>query len=134
MKFFIYVPDGMVAIDGRQISDLSMSSVPAGVVRVSWHGTYGDEHVLDGAAITVRRFFDLAPYATILEMAQAAIAAADSAAANIATPTYAYLRSLEYPDHREYLDGVVKGDQAQIDAYIAACKAVKDKYPKPSGV
>jgi len=25
----------------------------------------------------------------------------------------------------------VKGDQAQIDAYIAACQAVKTKYPKP---
>ena len=31
----------------------------------------------------------------------------------------------------DYLDGVVKGDQVQIDAYIAACKAVKSKYPKP---
>jgi len=25
---------------------------------------------------------------------------------------------------------VVKGDQAQIDKYIADCLAVKDKYPK----
>lgn len=30
-----------------------------------------------------------------------------------------------------YLDGVVKGDQAQIDKYIADCLAVKAKYPKP---
>lgn len=40
-------------------------------------------------------------------------------------------RAKEYPDFKEYLDGVVKGDQEQIDAYIAACQAVKDKYPKP---
>ncbi len=40
-------------------------------------------------------------------------------------------RALEYPDFKEYLDGVVKGDQAQIQAYIDACLAVKDKYPKP---
>ncbi len=46
------------------------------------------------------------------------------------TPTYAELRVAEYPDYRDYLDGVVKGDQAQIDAYIAACQAVKNKYPK----
>jgi hypothetical protein len=39
-------------------------------------------------------------------------------------------RAAEYPDFRNYLDGVVKGDQAQIDAYIAACQAVKAKYPK----
>ena len=45
---------------------------------------------------------------------------------------YTELRRLEYPPMSDYLDGVVKGDQAQIDAYIAACQAVKDKYPKPS--
>jgi len=43
---------------------------------------------------------------------------------------YARSRASEYPPITDYLDGVVKGDQAQIDAYIAACQAVKDKYPK----
>lgn len=43
---------------------------------------------------------------------------------------YQLKRVNEYPDFKEYLDGIVKGDQAQIDAYIAACQAVKDKYPK----
>ena len=45
-------------------------------------------------------------------------------------PTYRELRAAEYPDFRDYLDGVVKCDQAQIDAYVAACLAVKAKYPK----
>lgn len=45
-------------------------------------------------------------------------------------PTYADLRSREYPPMSDYLDGVVKGDQAQIDKYIADCLAVKAKYPK----
>jgi hypothetical protein len=40
-------------------------------------------------------------------------------------------RKSEYPPIEDYLDGVVKGDQQQIAAYIAACKAVKIKYPKP---
>ena len=44
---------------------------------------------------------------------------------------YKYKRQAEYPPITDYLDGVVKGDQAQIDAYIAACQAVKTKYPKP---
>lgn len=44
--------------------------------------------------------------------------------------TYAQKRAAEYPSMTDYLDGVVKGDQAQIDAYIAACLAVKAKYPK----
>jgi hypothetical protein len=30
----------------------------------------------------------------------------------------------------DYIDGIVKGDQAQVDAYVAACMAVKAKYPK----
>lgn len=44
---------------------------------------------------------------------------------------YQRKRAAEYPPITDYLDGVVKGDQAQIDAYIAACQAVKAKYPKP---
>jgi len=44
---------------------------------------------------------------------------------------YQRLRAAEYPPITDYIDGVVKGDQEQIDAYIAACQAVKDKYPKP---
>lgn len=40
------------------------------------------------------------------------------------------LRRLSYPDFRDYLDGIVKGDEAQIQAYIDACLAVKAKYPK----
>lgn len=43
---------------------------------------------------------------------------------------YKSQRASEYPPIFDYLDGVVKGDQAQIDAYIAACQAVKAKYPK----
>jgi hypothetical protein len=43
---------------------------------------------------------------------------------------YKQQRALSYPPITDYLDGVVKGDQAQIDAYIAACQAVKAKYPK----
>ena len=39
-------------------------------------------------------------------------------------------RAKEYPDFKEYLDGIVKGNQAQIDKYIADCLAIKTKYPK----
>jgi len=43
---------------------------------------------------------------------------------------YARLRVTEYPQVEDYLDGIVKGDQDQIDKYIADCLAVKAKYPK----
>ncbi len=51
--------------------------------------------------------------------------------ARIAAIPYFEKRAAEYPDFKEYLDGVVKGDQAQIDKYITDCLAVKAKYPKP---
>ena len=39
-------------------------------------------------------------------------------------------RKAEYPDIYDYMDGIVKNDQAQIDKYIADAQAVKSKYPK----
>jgi len=57
----------------------------------------------------------------------------DKVAVQAYVDAHAYIakRQAEYPPITDYLDGVVKGDQAQIDAYIAACQAVKNKYPKP---
>jgi hypothetical protein len=43
---------------------------------------------------------------------------------------YKAKRIAEYPPITDYLDGIVKGDQTQIDKYIADCLAVKAKYPK----
>ena len=43
---------------------------------------------------------------------------------------YKAKRQAEYPNVIDYIDGVVKGDQAQINKYIADCQAVKTKYPK----
>lgn len=40
-------------------------------------------------------------------------------------------RAKEYPPIEDYLDGVVKGDELQINKYINDCLAVKAKYPKP---
>ena len=47
---------------------------------------------------------------------------------------HAYIekRQKEYPPMTDYLDGIAKGDQTQIDKYIADCQAVKTKYPKPT--
>lgn len=50
---------------------------------------------------------------------------------NLNNTEYQRLRAAEYPDFREYLDGVVKGDYEQIQSYMQACLAVKAKYPKP---
>ncbi len=56
----------------------------------------------------------------------------DKAAEQAYVDAHAYIakRASEYPPITDYIDGVVKGDQAQIDKYIADCLAVKAKYPK----
>ena len=56
----------------------------------------------------------------------------DKAAVQAYVDAHAYIakRAAEYPPITDYIDGVVKGDQAQIDKYIADCQAVKAKYPK----
>lgn len=55
--------------------------------------------------------------------------AAEQAA--LAATEYQRQRAAEYPPVADYVDGIVKGDQAQVQAYIDACLAVKAKYPKP---
>jgi hypothetical protein len=61
--------------------------------------------------------------------AEEAAWAAEQAA--LALTEYQRKRAAEYPPMTDYLDGIVKGDQAQVQAYIDACLAVKAKYPKP---
>ena len=51
--------------------------------------------------------------------------------AELAATEYKRQRAAEYPPMTDYLDGIVKGDQAQVQAYIDACLVVKAKYPKP---
>ena len=48
----------------------------------------------------------------------------------VASEAYKAKRATEYPPITDYLDGIVKGDNAQVQAYIDACLAVKAKYPK----
>ena len=51
--------------------------------------------------------------------------------ARVDANSYVGKRQAEYPPIADYLDGIVKGDQAQVQSYIDACLAVKTKYPKP---
>ena len=43
---------------------------------------------------------------------------------------YSRKRAAAYPSIYDYMDGIVKNDQAQIDKYIADSQAVKARYPK----
>ena len=44
--------------------------------------------------------------------------------------SYAEKRRGEYPPATDYLDGIVKGDAAQVQVYINTCLAIKAKYSK----
>ena len=68
-----------------------------------------------------RREIDLTP--TEIADAQARTAAEQ-------VGLYKRLRAAAYPDYRDYLDGIVKGDAAQVQKYIADCLAVKARFPK----
>jgi hypothetical protein len=82
-------------------------------------------------------FIDSAEYENLLPTGsvqitneEAATISASIQASMVASLTYAQKRQAEYPPFTDYLDGIAKGDQAQIDKYIADCQAVKTKYPK----
>lgn len=40
------------------------------------------------------------------------------------------LREESYPPMAEYIDGIIKDDDLQVQNYIIKCKEVKEKYPK----
>jgi hypothetical protein len=76
---------------------------------------------------------DSADYEHLLPSGSVQITDAEAAqivAASAPILTYAQKRISEYPPMTDYLDGIVKGDTAQVNTYIAACLAVKAKYPK----
>jgi len=67
---------------------------------------------------------------SIVPMTAEEITKAQQEKAYVDAHAYIAKRAAEYPPITDYIDGVVKGDQAQIDKYIADCLAVKAKFPK----
>jgi hypothetical protein len=54
----------------------------------------------------------------------------DLVTAEIESNLYKHQRANEYPPITDYLDGIVKGDEEQVQAYIDKCLEIKAKYPK----
>ena len=68
-----------------------------------------------------------------LDQALVDAAAAELAAERVATQ-YQRDRQPEYPSLADFADAYYwsqKGDDTKMTAYVAACDAVKTKYPKP---
>jgi hypothetical protein len=68
---------------------------------------------------------------SIVPMTAEEITKAQQLQAYVDAHAYIAKRAAEYPPMVDYLDGIVKGNTAQVQAYIDACLAVKEKYPKP---
>lgn len=68
-----------------------------------------------------------------LDAAIAGLPAGDYSADKQAALTHAVqlARKAEYPPIEDYIDGVVKGDDAQVTAYKAKCLEVKKRHPLP---
>jgi Fic family protein len=54
----------------------------------------------------------------------------ESKQASFNAMSYVEKRRMHYPPITDYLDGIVKDDQQQIQKYIADCLAVKTQFPK----
>jgi hypothetical protein len=67
---------------------------------------------------------------SIVPMTAKEITKAQQLQAYVDAHAYIAKRASEYPPITDYIDGVVKGDQVQIDKYIADCLAVKARHPK----
>jgi hypothetical protein len=98
----------------------------AHVGRVS--SAYPNAFVVDNPALYHKAYTTVDTVAKTITFDQARW---DSDQAVINSTQYQRDRATEYPPMADYLDGIVKGDQAQIDKYIADCLEIKQKHPKP---
>jgi hypothetical protein len=130
------IPAFLQGLALESLADLSWTDPALGVSDAAWwpeedaspalaqYERYGDETltVADGVVIVNR---------AVVSFTQDEIAAAQAEANRQAVAQVQRQRAAEYPPMTDYIDGIVKGDQAQVQAYIDACLAVKAKYPKP---
>ena len=65
-----------------------------------------------------------------IDLTPAEIAEGEARKAAEQVGLYKRLRAAAYPDYRDYLDGIVKGDAAQVQKYVDDCMAVKARFPK----
>lgn len=130
MKITVIPSDKIINIDG--VSYICDFTFPDNLHAFQWDGSSGHAEWV-GANNTEIEYSDVSPYVEIWN-AQKAIADAEEkrikAEREEYYSRYDVKRQMAYPPFADYLDGIVKGDQAQIDKYISDCLAVKNKYPK----
>lgn len=130
------IPAFLRGLAPESLADLSWTDPALGVSDAAWwpeqdtspalqqYERYGEETLTIGEGVVIVN-------RAVVPFTQDEIAAAQAAALQQAIEQVQRQRAAEYPPITDYIDGIVKGDQAQVQAYIDACLAVKAKYPKP---
>ncbi len=105
-------------------------SVPIGLRQVDCYASPEDEPVR-----TWQGYLVAVPFLSELELdaAIAELPAGDYSEGRLTALNYAVqqARKAEYPPIEDYIDGVVKGDDAQVAEYKAKCLEVKKRHPLP---
>jgi hypothetical protein len=131
MNITVVNKDKVIVIDGEGLNfDFTLAD---NIWAIQWNGTLGHIEFSDGTPNEELTDFSDYQYladAHATEKQRLADEATQVEVDRIANMTYADHRETEYPPYEDYLDGIVKGDTAQVDKYIADCQAVKLKYPK----
>lgn len=124
MRLTIIPSDNIIIMDGRVLE--FPFDAPPDLHAIQWYDDNTGDVATDGGVKTRNATLDdIMPY---IDLFNAEAKRLDSIEE---TPfTYKEWRQASYPPISDYIDGIVKGDQTQIDKYIADCIAVKDKYPK----
>jgi hypothetical protein len=100
------------------LQQVERPSITDGETEHSWQG-----YLLEVGGLTEVEF----------DRAAAELPAGDYSADKLAMLTEAVHqeRRAAYPPIEDYIDGVVKGDDAQVSAYKAKCLEVKKRHPLP---
>lgn len=130
MILTIVVKEGLVCKNGICYSSLNMQGAPLGVHAVQWDTSTGWVEFEANSDGTHNPNSNLSELPSWVNDCLSEWDTADVAAKASVALTYSEKRAAEYPPMQDYLDGIVKNDQSQINAYIFACQNVKAKYPK----
>jgi len=128
MNISVINEDQIVTIDGK--SEHFELNLDGNIWAIQWDGSTGEVEYKDSTPNKIINSFSNFDY--LVTKYDKTKSDAEKAEAEAYTErTYKVNRKIEYPDSADYLDGIVKGDTAQVDKYISDCLAVKAKYPKP---
>jgi len=129
MKLTVIPSDSTIIMDGRVL--VFPFTAPIGLHSIQWYDTNtGDVATDNGRHSRVAVLADITPYVVLFNTESKRLS--DIVDIPIPPPTYQELRAAAYPPFSDYLDGIVKGSAEQVQEYVDACLAVKERFPKPA--